>query len=246
MIPARFGSQRLPGKPLLDIRGRPMIVRVADAARRSGAVEVIVATDDERILEVVSSAGHRGRMTDPAHASGSDRVMEVAEAEGWPEEEVVLNVQGDEPLVPPEVLDQLGALLGDDADLASATLCERLTSYDELGDPNLVKVVRGVRNQALYFSRAGIPHGRDLPHRGTGPLPREGNWWRHIGVYAYRIWALRRFVAMPPGALETLEKLEQLRLLENGMSMRVEEACRPVPGGVDTEQDLARVRALLG
>lgn len=244
VIPARFGSQRLPGKPLADIHGKAMIVRVADAAARSNAEEVVVATDDERIAEVVESAGHQVSLTRPDHPSGSDRVMEVASARGWGPDEIVLNVQGDEPLIPPGVLDQLGASLVADDGLASATLCERIRTMGELRDPNLVKVVRAADRRALYFSRAPIPYGRDIFGADEpGALSDQGVWWRHVGVYAYRLWALAQFVGLPVAELEQIEKLEQLRLLENGMTMIVEEACQPVPGGVDTEEDLERVRA---
>ena len=181
-------------------------------------------------------------MTRSDHRSGSDRVMEVVESEGWPEDEIVLNVQGDEPLIPSAVLDQLVETLAADPGLDSATLCEPLNDYEDLIDPNLVKVVRDARGRALYFSRAAIPHDRErFPTPGTLPT---GLWWRHIGVYAYRVRALRRFVDLPMGELESVEKLEQLRLLENGLTMQVEASRRPVPGGVDTEQDLYRVRDL--
>lgn len=245
VIPARFGSERLPGKPLADIHGKAMIVRVADAAARSAAREVVVATDDERIVEIVEAAGHQVCLTRVDHPSGSDRVMEVAVARGWAEDEIVLNVQGDEPLIPPAVLDQLGQALLEDGSIASATLCERISSMADLRDPNVVKVVRSVDKRALYFSRAPIPYGRDLFGMDAQALSDHGAWWRHIGVYAYRVWALAQFVALPLAELERLEKLEQLRLLENGMTMIVEEACQEVPGGVDTEEDLQRVRSLI-
>jgi 3-deoxy-manno-octulosonate cytidylyltransferase (CMP-KDO synthetase) len=249
VIPARFGSERLPAKPLADIAGKPMVVRTVEAASRSSAVEVLVATDDQRVADAVTAAGHRAVMTRADHPSGSDRIMEVATGEGWGDDDVVLNVQGDEPLVPAEVLDQLAAALAVEPELASATLCEPVTDYPELANPNVVKVIRGADERALYFSRAAIPHDRD--HFSAEPgalpdsLPEEGEWWRHIGVYAYRVWALRKFVSLPVGRLERLERLEQLRLLENGLPMRVAVACQQVPAGVDTEDDLNRVRELL-
>jgi 3-deoxy-manno-octulosonate cytidylyltransferase (CMP-KDO synthetase) len=254
VIPARFGSERLPGKPLADIHGKPMIVHVVEAASRSAADEVLVATDDARIVAAVSDAGYRAVMTRSDHPSGSDRVMEVATREGWPDDAIVLNVQGDEPLIPPQVLDQLAACLKANSTLASATLCERLSRFEDLTNPNVVKVVRGADGRALYFSRAPIPFRRSLfesePVSQPEALPAEallleGPWWRHIGVYGYRTWALRRFVDLPLGALERLERLEQLRMLENALPMQVEEACRPVPGGIDTEQDLERIRNML-
>jgi len=242
VIPARFGSERLPGKPLADLAGKPMIVRVAEAAARSSAREVVVATDDERVLAAVEAAGFEALMTRSEHPSGSDRVMEVACLGGWPEDEIILNVQGDEPFIPPAVLDQLAAVLASAPAVASATLCEPIGDFEQLMDPNLVKVVRSVSNRALYFSRAAMPYGRGLFDQPAGALPGQGSWWRHIGVYGFRCWALARFVELPMGALEALEKLEQLRFLENDLEMSVVEACEPVPGGIDTPEDLARAR----
>jgi 3-deoxy-manno-octulosonate cytidylyltransferase (CMP-KDO synthetase) len=246
VIPARFASERLPGKPLADINGKPMIVRVAEAAAGSAATEIVVATDDERIQAAVESAGFAAEMTRADHASGSDRVMEVVAARGWSDDDVVLNVQGDEPLIPPAVLNQLAEVLLGQPALASATLCEPVRTYAELNDPNLVKVVRAADQRALYFSRAPIPYGRDhFSQSAEGQLPEAGQWWRHIGVYGYRCGALRQFVSLPVASLEALEKLEQLRLLENGLDMLVLEACEVVPGGIDTPEDLERVRAQL-
>jgi 3-deoxy-manno-octulosonate cytidylyltransferase (CMP-KDO synthetase) len=243
VIPARFSSERLPGKPLADIHGKPMIVRVAEAAATSTAEEVVVATDDERILAAVEGAGFAAQMTRADHASGTDRVMEVAHARGWQEDDLVLNVQGDEPLIPPGVLDQLAEVLAGQPTVASATLCEPIATFAELADPNLVKVVRAADQRALYFSRAPIPYARDhFSGSRQGPLPGEGQWWRHIGVYGYRCWALRKFVSLPLAKLEALERLEQLRMLENGLDMLVLEACEAVPGGIDTPEDLQRVR----
>jgi 3-deoxy-manno-octulosonate cytidylyltransferase (CMP-KDO synthetase) len=245
VIPARYGSERLPGKPLADIHGKPMIVRVADAAARSGASEVLVATDSVAVVEAVQGAGHRGCLTRDDHPSGSDRVMEAVSMAGWADDSIVINLQGDEPLMPAEVLDQLGAAMQDDPELACATLCERLTEARELTNPNVVKIVRAVDGRALYFSRAPVPWDRESFAAGPERLPGTSRWWRHIGVYAYRVWALKRFVVLPVAPLEATEKLEQLRLLENGLPILTLESCRPVPGGVDTEQDLARVRAAL-
>ncbi len=246
VIPARYGSERLPGKPLADIQGKPMVVRVAEAASKSTAREVVVATDDERVLAAVETAGFEAQMTRSDHASGSDRVMEVVRARNWPEDEIVLNVQGDEPQIPAAVLEQLAQVLNDQASVASATLCEPVDTFESLLDPNLVKVVRAADQRALYFSRAPVPYGRGLFDVAEGPLPADGQWWRHIGVYGYRRWALERFVGLPEGRLEALEKLEQLRLLESGLEMLVLEACEAVPGGIDTQDDLDRVRALFG
>jgi 3-deoxy-manno-octulosonate cytidylyltransferase (CMP-KDO synthetase) len=207
-------------------------------------MEVVVATDDERILDAVSASGFKAVLTRTDHPSGSDRVMEVVRLCGWSEEDIVLNVQGDEPFVPPAVLDQLGEALAAEPEVASATLCEPLSTFEQLLDPNLVKVVRSATGRALYFSRAPVPYGRGMFEDTVGDLPREGAWWRHIGIYGFRCWALERFVRLPMGALEALEKLEQLRFLENDLEMRVIGACEPVPGGIDTPEDLARGRAL--
>lgn len=251
VIPARFASERLPGKPLADIAGLPMIVRVAQQARKSSAVSVVVATDDRRILEAVETAGLDAVLTRGDHASGSDRVMEVARQREWSDNEILVNVQGDEPLIPVSVIEQVAGQLQQAPDLACATLCESLTDSSLLFNPNVVKVVRDVHHRALYFSRAPIPWRRrdfaDLAHTGNHGRPVDvplepDTWLRHIGVYAFRIAALRRFVSLPAGKLETLESLEQLRMLEAGMAIGVAEAEAPVPGGVDTPEDLARVR----
>ena len=238
VIPARYASTRLPGKPLIDLAGRAMVLHVANRARASGAAEVVVATDHPEIADVVVDAGFAAEMTSIDHASGSDRVMEVVSRRGWREDSVVVNVQGDEPLIPPAVIRQLGTALAANLNLGAATLCE--AEQDPLGfsDPNVVKVVRGAGQQALYFSRAPIPHARN----GNAVPPV---WLRHVGIYAYRVEVLKRFVALPPSPLEQLESLEQLRLLENGIGLCVLDACERVPGGVDTPSDVARVLALL-
>ena len=217
-----------------------MIVRVARQAARSGARSVIVATDDREIERTVAGAGFRAVMTRADHASGSDRVQEVVEGAGWPDETVVVNVQGDEPLVPPEVIRQVADAMPAHPWADAATLCEAVDDQDIALDPNCVKVVRDARERALYFSRSPIPAVR--AHREEPP---PGRWLRHLGLYGYRAGALRRFVALGPGALERAESLEQLRLLENGMSLLVLDCCRPVPGGVDTPADVERVRRLL-
>jgi 3-deoxy-manno-octulosonate cytidylyltransferase (CMP-KDO synthetase) len=245
VIPARYASTRLPGKPLAEIDGVPMIVRVAQQAAMSGASEVVVATDDARIVDVVTQAGFAAELTREDHPSGSDRVMEVATLRGWQSEDVIINVQGDEPLIPPAVIKQIADSLAADASLAAATLCEPVTQRDQVFDPNAVKVVCRNDGRAMYFSRAPVPYARDSFADETAALPNADQWWRHIGIYAYRLWALQKFVALPPGRLEQLESLEQLRLLENGMEIRVDEACEPVPGGVDTPEDLQRVRHLV-
>ncbi|MDE0451143.1 MAG: 3-deoxy-manno-octulosonate cytidylyltransferase [Gammaproteobacteria bacterium] len=240
VVPARYASTRLPGKPLAQIAGRPMIAHVAQRAGESGAAEVIVATDDERVLRAAASVGARAVMTRADHASGSDRVMEVAESCGWPDDHIVVNVQGDEPLIPPAVVDQVAGLLDRSLGVGAATLSEPLREAVDIGNGNIVKVVAARSGRALYFSRAPVPYARGgIPSSVTGP---DTQWHRHIGIYAYRVAALRRFVALPVGRLEATESLEQLRFLENDIDIVVEEASAPVPGGVDTPADLERVR----
>ena len=237
VIPARHASTRLPGKALLPIAGRAMTLRVVDQARQSLASEVIVATDYRPIENAVAAEGVATAMTSADHPSGSDRVMEVARQRAWPPETVIVNVQGDEPLIPPAVIDQVAELILEDATADVATLCQKIVDPLEFQDPSAVKVVTDASNHALYFSRAPIPHPRDGAFTGA---------MRHIGLYAYRVRALEQFVVRAPGHLELLEKLEQLRFLENGMRIRIAEAKAPVPGGVDTPEDLARVRAAFG
>jgi 3-deoxy-manno-octulosonate cytidylyltransferase (CMP-KDO synthetase) len=251
VIPARFGSTRLPGKPLADIGGRPMIVRVAERARASGARHVVVATDDRRVVEAVERAGFEAQLTRDDHPSGSDRVMEVVSARGWTDAAVVVNVQGDEPLIPPLVIGQVAEALAARAGCPAATLCEPVVDTATLFDPNVVKVVRRNDGHALYFSRSPVPFARDafsaalragrIPDSAV-PLPAAARWYRHIGIYGFRVAALRRFVGLPPSALERVESLEQLRMLEHGMELLVLESAATVPGGVDTPEDLERAR----
>lgn len=246
VIPARYASTRLPGKPLVELAGKPMIRRVVEQARQSAASSVVVATDDERVKAAVHGFGGDVQMTSPSHASGSDRVMEVVQARRWQDDEIVVNVQGDEPLVPPAVIDQVASALASDAHgCGVATLCEPLRAGRELRDPNVVKVAAAADGRALYFSRAPLPWSRQGFEGGVPDALPGDLWRRHIGIYAYRAAALREFVAWPPGRLEQAEALEQLRLLENGRGIVVRDAVAPVPGGVDTAADVERVRALL-
>jgi 3-deoxy-manno-octulosonate cytidylyltransferase (CMP-KDO synthetase) len=240
-IPARHGSTRLPGKPLRLIAGEPMIVHVARRAREAGADEVVVATDDARIAAAIEPLGIRVCMTSPEHASGTDRLAECARLCGWDEARIVVNLQGDEPLAPPAAI-RLAAetLAASGADIA--TLATPLGDTTELFDPNCVKLVRDARGDALYFSRAPIPWHRDAFVRDRITLP-PGPWLRHIGLYAYRVGRLQAFAAMPPGALERIESLEQLRVLEAGWRIAVALTPEPFPAGVDTEEDLQRVDA---
>jgi len=245
VIPARFGSTRLPGKPLLEIGGVPMVQRVWEQAQASGAGRVLIATDDSRILEAGRAFGAEVCMTSPQHPSGTDRLQEVAQQLALPPDQVVVNVQGDEPMIPPRVIDQVAANLLACPGAGMATLCEEIDTYEDLCNPGVVKVVRDASDMALYFSRAVIPWPRDLAPGASGPLPAGGRWFRHIGLYAYRVEMLRQFVTWPPAPQELLEKLEQLRVLHNGVGVHVDLACEPVPAGIDTEADLEAVRRLL-
>ena len=243
VIPARYASTRLPGKPLVDLGGRPMIVRVVDQALSSSAASVVVATDDERVSRAVAGTGADAILTRTDHPSGTDRVTEVATRLGWDDADIVVNVQGDEPLVPPAVIDQVAGLLGDGA-CPVATLCEPIVDAAEVFDPNIVKVVADRSGQALYFSRAPIPWSRETFADGA-PDTIGSHWQRHIGIYAYRVAALKNFVSWPASVIEEVEALEQLRLLDRGCAIAVAEAQVPVPGGVDTPADAERVRAVL-
>lgn len=245
VIPARHAAARLPGKPLADIAGRPMLAHVFERAVASGAAEVVVATDDARIAAAARGFGAVVEMTSAAHTSGTDRLAEVAARRGWPDEAIVVNVQGDEPLVPPANIRQVAELLERDARADLATLATPVQSLAEFLDPNAVKVVWRGDGHALYFSRAPIPWARDGAPAGFSSQREFAGAWRHLGLYAYHVGALRRFAAAPPAALEQTERLEQLRALALGMSVVVA-AAREIPGpGVDTAEDLERVRLLL-
>lgn len=241
VIPARHGSTRLRGKPLLDIGGLPMIERVRQAAAASSAAAVIVATDHEEIRARVVAAGGEVCLTAADHASGTDRLAEVADLRGWTDDLIVVNVQGDEPLLPAAAIDQVAANLAAHPDCGVATLCEPIADAATLADPNAVKVVVA-GGRALYFSRAPIPWARDAVLQGESPLDPRCPPLRHIGLYAYRVAALRAFTGWPVAPLEAVECLEQLRFLANGLAIHVAPAVAPVPGGVDTPADLARVR----
>jgi len=246
VIPARYGSTRLPAKPLLDIGGKPMIQWVVEVASRSSAEEVIVATDDERIAAAVSNprGGRRAlaMMTRADHPSGTDRIAEVAVARGWSSDTVVVNVQGDEPQLPPVLIDQVAALLRDDPRAEMATLCTPVTGLEEFLNPNVVKVVRSTDGGALYFSRAPIPHARDA---AAGSAAAFEGACRHLGIYAYRVAALLRLTALPVSRLEATEKLEQLRAMEAGMRIAVGIAVEVPETGVDTPEDIERLRSRL-
>jgi 3-deoxy-manno-octulosonate cytidylyltransferase (CMP-KDO synthetase) len=243
-IPARYGSTRLPGKALLPLAGEPMIVHVARRARAAGASEVVVATDDARIEAALAGSGVRVAMTRADHVSGSDRLAECADLCGWPDEAIVVNLQGDEPLAPASGIRAVAAALTED-EAPMATLGTPLHEVAELFDPNCVKLVRAASGRALYFSRAPLPWPRDAFQTDRSVLP-DGPFLRHIGIYAYRAGFLRRFASLPRTPLEGLESLEQLRALEHGYAIAVRIAPEPFPPGVDTAEDLARARRLLG
>ncbi len=244
VIPARFASTRLPGKPLADIAGKPMVVRVAEAAVASGAAEVIVATDDERIEEAVRAHGHRAVMTRADHPSGTDRIAEVVDLLDWKDEAIVVNVQGDEPLIDPRLIGAVAAALASDDVASIATAAHRISDLAEFMSPHVVKVVTAANGHALYFSRAPIPWHRDGLAQPTERLPAQLVAQRHIGVYAYRASFLRRYRSLPPAPLEQWEALEQLRALWHGFHIRVIECAHPPAPGVDSPEDLERVRRL--
>lgn len=243
VIPARYGSSRLPGKPLLPLAGRPMLEWVYRRACRSAARQVLIATDDMRIVEAARGFGATALMTAATHASGTDRIAEVARREAWSDAEIIVNVQGDEPLLPEALIDQVAALLAAHSQAQITTLAVPIGSAAQLQDPNVVKVVSDARQRALYFSRAPIPWDREAG--GAGSAAAQGHARRHLGIYAYRVGALRHLASLEPTPLERLEKLEQLRALEHGMDIRVGDA-DAIPGGdVNAAGDIAEVEALL-
>ena len=244
VIPARLGSTRLPRKVLRQIHSRPMLQYVWDAARKSGAEQVVIATDSDEVQTACRKFGADVVMTSAAHASGTDRVNEVAQALRWTPDTIVVNVQGDEPLMPPGLIRKTAELLANDSKADIATLCHLLQSVEEWLNPNVVKVVMDVQGRALYFSRAPIPWKRDGSTPAKALLP-EGLAYRHIGLYAYRVSALARFSALPAVELEVMEALEQLRALAHGLVIRVGITHESPPRGVDTEADLAAVMRAL-
>ncbi|MBI3480591.1 MAG: 3-deoxy-manno-octulosonate cytidylyltransferase [Nitrosomonadales bacterium] len=252
VIPARHASTRLPGKPLLPIAGKPMVVRVAEQAAQSGAQQIWIATDHHAIANVVHEHGYKACMTKDTHASGTDRIAEVVEQRGWPDDTIVVNVQGDEPLMPPMLIRAVAEHLHRHPECAIATACHAIHDEASMRNPNIVKTVLDKNGNALYFSRAPIPYPRDafaLPSptgRGAGGegLPPDLPVLRHIGIYAYRASFLRAYSRLEPCALEHFEALEQLRALYHGYKIGVTIAEQAPPAGVDTEQDLHAVRQL--
>lgn len=241
VIPARYASSRLPGKPLVVIAGKSMIRRVYEQAQKTAASQVYVATDDTRIEDEVNAWGGQVVMTDAEHQSGTDRLAEVARKLGLSDDQIVVNLQGDEPLMPPEVVDQVAANLGAHPECPVATLCEPIHLKEDFFNPAVVKVVADTKGMALYFSRAPIPWPRDLSLEEK-TLPEALEARRHLGIYAYRAGFLAEFVSWDVATLERTEMLEQLRVLAQGKSIHVELSCEDVPAGIDTQEDLDRVR----
>jgi 3-deoxy-manno-octulosonate cytidylyltransferase (CMP-KDO synthetase) len=235
VIPARYGSTRFPGKPLVDLGGMPMVVRVCERASQSGARAVHVATDDQRIAAAVRAHGHQALMTRAEHPSGTDRIAEAALQLGLRDEDIVVNVQGDEPLIPPALISQVARVLKDRKEAAVSTACHAIHDSAALANPNVVKVVLDAQGYALYFSRSQIPY----PRQGGG------TWYRHAGIYGYRVGFLKQYSVLAPSPLEQIEALEQLRVLWHGKRIAVAVSEIEIPPGVDTPQDLEAVRRML-
>ncbi|QHM76030.1 3-deoxy-manno-octulosonate cytidylyltransferase [Mixta theicola] len=242
IIPARFASTRLPGKPLVDIHGKPMVVHVMERALQSGADRVIVATDHPDVAAAVSAAGGEVCLTRADHQSGTERLAEVVEKYQFADDTIIVNVQGDEPLIPPEIIRQLADNLAG-VTAGMATLAVPIDSAEEAFNPNAVKVVRDAQGYALYFSRATIPWDRERFAQSRDAI--GDSLLRHIGIYAYRAGFIRRYVSWQPSELEQIELLEQLRVLWYGEKIHVDVAQTTPAAGVDTAEDLARVRAVL-
>jgi len=235
IIPARYASTRFPGKPLADLGGKPMVVRVCERAAQSGAAAVHVATDDERIAAAVRKSGHAVVMTRADHPSGTDRIAEAAGHLKLKDADVVVNVQGDEPLISPALISQVAVLLEKLKDASVSTACHEIHDPEALANPNVVKVVLDAQGYALYFSRSQIPFPRE----------NSGAWYRHAGIYGYRVGFLRKYSALQPAPLEKTEALEQLRVLWHGHRIAVAVSDAEIPPGVDTPQDLEAVRRML-
>jgi 3-deoxy-manno-octulosonate cytidylyltransferase (CMP-KDO synthetase) len=244
LIPARYASTRLPGKPLADIAGKPMVVRVAERARESGAARVVVATDDERVRAAVRDHGIEALLTRADHPTGTDRLAEAAVALALAPDAIVVNVQGDEPLLEPALIAEMAGLLARHGDASIATACHAIDDPAEAFNPNVVKVVRDAQGYALYFSRATIPWARDAFGANRATLPAGLPIFRHYGLYAYRVAFLSRYPTLAPAPIERFEALEQLRALWHGHRIVVAVTEGTPAPGVDTPEDLARVRAL--
>lgn len=246
IIPARYGSSRLPGKPLLDLAGKPMLVHVIEKAKESGAEEVLVATDDIRIQTVAKNFDTEVCMTSTEHGSGTDRLAEVASQRNYPDQTIIVNVQGDEPLLPSQLIAQVAADLEAHPEADVATLSVNIANHDELFNPHIVKVICDAKGYALYFSRAPIPWDREnFTSKNDNFWPTPCPYYRHIGLYAYRARTLRYYSKLPACALEQAEHLEQLRILYHGGRIHVAIALATPAPGIDTPADLERVRQFL-
>lgn len=244
VIPARFASTRLPGKPLADIAGKPMVVRVAEQARKSGALRVVIATDQMDVKAVAEQHGYFALMTRADHAQGTDRIAEVVAQLALADDAIVVNVQGDEPLIDPHLIAKIAQTLADTPDAVIATAAHAITDAEEFFSPNVVKVVCDAKGFAHYFSRAPIPYARDAFTQSNAVLPENFPALRHIGVYAYRASFLKQFTALAPAPAEQIEALEQLRAMYHGFAIAVHVTTGPLAPGVDTPADLERVRGL--
>ena len=245
VIPARYGSSRLPGKPLLNIAGKPMVLHVCDRAKEAGAEQVVVASDDERILDVVKNYGFDAVMTSPTHESGTERLAEVADILQWKNEDIIVNLQGDEPLIPAEYINLVANSLALQTVAGIASLAAEVSEVEEIFNPNAVKVVLDKKCYALYFSRAAIPWDREeFQHKIPGVVMKDA-YLRHIGMYAYRVSFLQRYVQWESSVLEKIEMLEQLRILWEGEKILVAKVEQAPEAGVDTQEDLLRVEKRL-
>ncbi|MGJ8620235.1 MAG: 3-deoxy-manno-octulosonate cytidylyltransferase [Methylophilaceae bacterium] len=238
VIPARYASTRLPGKPLLDIAGKPMVIRVAEQAKKSGASNIVIATDFEKIIQVSASHQIQAIMTRVDHVSGTDRIAEVAQQLNWDDDDIVVNVQGDEPLIDPQLIQEVALTLGHSRHAVMATACHAITDEAAMLNPNVVKVVMDADGNALYFSRSPIPYPRDEAYK------QNIKAHRHIGIYAYRVGFLKHYAELSVTELEQIESLEQLRVLHHGYKIAVTITNNAPASGVDTQADLEEVRRL--
>jgi 3-deoxy-manno-octulosonate cytidylyltransferase (CMP-KDO synthetase) len=238
VIPARYASTRLPGKPLLDIAGKPMVVRVAEQAKKSGATSIVIATDFEKIIQVAATHQIQAVMTRVDHASGTDRIAEVAQQLNWDDDDIVVNVQGDEPLIDPQLIQEVALTLGHSRHAVMATACHPISDEVVMLNPNVVKVVMDAEGHALYFSRSPIPYPRDEAHK------QNMKAHRHIGIYAYRVGFLKQYAELSITELEQIESLEQLRVLYHGYKIAVTITDHAPASGVDTQADLEQVRRI--
>ena len=239
VIPARYASTRLPGKPLLDIAGKPMVIWVAEQAAKSNASEVVIATDFEKIKQVANNYHFNAVMTRIDHASGTDRIAEVANKMGWSDDAIVVNVQGDEPLIDPQLINEVAENLDKNHEAVMATACHAIHDEASMLNPNVVKVVIDIKGNALYFSRAPIPYPRDEVYK------QNIQSFKHIGIYAYRVGFLKKYADLAPSAIEQIESLEQLRVLHHGYKIGVTVTEHVPASGIDTETDLEHVRTIL-